>query len=247
MTRITFSQLIAGAVFSLCLATVPAWALNDHTYVSGKGTDTGACTTPATACRTFAFAIGQTAASGTIIAIDPANYGPVTITKSISIIADGGGPAGIFTASGTAITINQGSALLNVNLRGLTLDGSGTATAGIAPVTITSGAVNLTITDCFIRHFKGDGIAVGASTSQFLVANTVSADNSGTGLNIIGLIGNIGVVDHFTGRGNNVGIVMAGDIGSLVRIWIASSWTMPHKGSVSTSGWAVARRSLARL
>jgi hypothetical protein len=73
MTRITFSQLIAGAVFSLCLATVPAWALSDHTYVSGKGADTGACTSPATACRTFGFAIGQTAASGTIIAIDPAN------------------------------------------------------------------------------------------------------------------------------------------------------------------------------
>jgi hypothetical protein len=202
MTRVTFSQLIAGAVFSLCLATVPAWALNDHTYVSGKGADTGACTTPATACRTFAFVIGQTAAFGTIIAIDPANYGPVTITKSISIVADGGGPAGIFTASGNAITINQGGEILNVNLRGLTLDGSGTASAGIAPVSILSGAVNLTITDCFIRHFHGDGIAVGASTTQFLVANTVSADNSGTGLNIIGLIGNSGVVDHFTTRGN---------------------------------------------
>src|SRR2546430_12599860 len=206
MTRIAFSRLIAGAVFSLCLATVPAWALNDRTYVSGKGADTGACTTPPTACRTFAFAIGQTAASGTIIAIDPANYGPVTITKSISIVADGGGPAGIFITSGTAITINQGSAIVNVNLRGLTLDGSGTASAGIAPVSITSGAVNVTITDCFIRHFNGDGIVVGASSTQFLVANTVSADNSGRGLSIIGLSGNLGVVDHFTARGNKVGI-----------------------------------------
>ena len=130
----------------------------------------------------------------------------------------GGGPAGIFTASGAAITINQGSAIVNVNLRGLTLDGSGTASAGIAPVDIKSGAVNLTITDCFIRHFNGDGIVVGASTTQFLVANTVSADNSGTGLNIIGLIGNIGVVDHFTTRGNKVGIFMSGNIATLVRI-----------------------------
>jgi Right handed beta helix region len=132
----------------------------------------------------------------------------VTITKSISIVADGGGPAGIFITSGTAITINQGSAIVNVNLRGLTLDGSGTASAGIAPVSITSGAVNLTITDCFIRHFNGDGIVVGASSTQFLVANTVSADNSGSGLRIIGLTGNVGVVDHFTTRGNKVGISM---------------------------------------
>ncbi|MGC2224939.1 MAG: hypothetical protein WA624_22525 [Methylocella sp.] len=92
MTRITSSQVLAGALVSLCLATVPAWALNDHTYVSGKGVDTGICTTPATACRTFAFAIAQTAASGQIIAIDAANYGAVTINKSISIVADAGGP-----------------------------------------------------------------------------------------------------------------------------------------------------------
>jgi hypothetical protein len=108
MTRISFSQLFAGALFSLCLATVPARALNDHTYVSGKGTDTGGCGHPASACRTFAFAIAQTAAGGTIIAIDAANYGAVTINKSISIVADGGGPAGIFITTGTAITINLG-------------------------------------------------------------------------------------------------------------------------------------------
>jgi hypothetical protein len=125
MTRITFSQSIAGALVSLCLATVPARALNDHTYVSGKGADTGGCFTPATACRTFAFAIAQTAASGTIIAIDPANYGPVTINKSIGIVADGGGPAGIFislTGGGDAITINAGPTD-SVYLRGLTVVG----------------------------------------------------------------------------------------------------------------------------
>src|SRR5271169_3520542 len=102
--------LLAGALFSLCLAAVPAEATVDHTYVSGKGTDTGACIDQATACRGFAYAIAQTSASGEIIVLDPADYGPVTITKSISIVADGGGPAGIILATGNAITINAGGA-----------------------------------------------------------------------------------------------------------------------------------------
>jgi hypothetical protein len=215
LTRITFSQLIAGALFSLCLATVPARALSDHTYVSGKGTNAGACTTPATACRTFAFAITQAAASGTIIAIDPANYGPVTITNSISIVADGGGPAGIFITTGTAITISPGATPVIVNLRGLTLDGSGTASAGISPrpqppsgVTIT-----ITITDCFIRHFTGAGIALGGVANiKFLISNTVSSDNTGgDGLAVAGLEGSFfGVVDHFTASGDNIGIDVTG-------------------------------------
>jgi hypothetical protein len=71
MTEITFSQLVACALFSLCLASVPAEATVDHTYVSGKGTDTGRGVTPPTACRTFAYAIAQTAAFGEIIVLGP--------------------------------------------------------------------------------------------------------------------------------------------------------------------------------
>jgi hypothetical protein len=208
MTRVTISHLIAGALVSLCLATAPAWALNDHTYVSGKGVDTGICTTPATACRTFAFAIAQTAASGQIIALDAANYGPVSITKSISIVADGGGPAGIFINTGTAIAINAGPSDI-VNLRGLTLDGSGTADTGITNqvTSLATVGVSVTITDCFIRHFKGDGIFL--ADTRFYISNTVSSDNQGTGLLIGGDFGNSGVVDHFTASRNNIGISMA--------------------------------------
>ena len=126
MNRIIMSWAAAVVLLISLTATVPAEATVDHTYVSGKGTDTGGCVTPATACRTFAYAITQTAASGEIIATDPANYAPVTITKSISIVADAGGPAGIILPSGNAITINAGSTGV-VNLRGLTLDGEGTA------------------------------------------------------------------------------------------------------------------------
>jgi hypothetical protein len=85
----------AAALLIAVATTVPAEATVDHTYVSGKGTDTGECESPPIACRTFAYALSQTAASGEIIVLDPADYSPVTITKSISLVADSSGPAGI--------------------------------------------------------------------------------------------------------------------------------------------------------
>jgi len=179
MTKMTLSQLVAGILFSLCLAIVPAEATVDHTYVSGKGTDTGGCIDQATACRTFAYAITQTTASGEIIVIDPADYGPVTITKSISIVADGAGPAGIILATGNAITINAGSADV-VNLRGLTLDGDGTARIGI--LLQSAGAV--TISDCFARHFLTSGIYV-VETGTVSILNSVTNDNSSSGFGVV--------------------------------------------------------------
>src|SRR5271170_5115615 len=173
--------LVAGALFSLCLAAVPAEATVDHTYVSGKGTDTGGCIDQATACRSFAYALTQTSASGEIIVMDPADYSPVTINKSISIVAAAGGPAGIVVATGNAITINAGGAI--VNLRGLTLDGDGTASSGI--VVVSASAV--TISDCFARHFLTSGIYVSSidAIENVSILNDVMNDDS-SGLAISG-------------------------------------------------------------
>jgi hypothetical protein len=179
MTKIKFPQLVAVALFSLCLASAPAEATVDHTYVSGKGTDTGGCTTPPTACRTFAYAIGQTSASGEIIVLDAANYSPVTINQSISIVADGGGPAGIVLPTGTAITINPrgngGVIGTAVNLRGLTLDGEGTATSGIV-FNYAAGSA-LTVSDCVVRNFQSAGIVIHGARN--LVVNSVISNNGG--------------------------------------------------------------------
>jgi hypothetical protein len=192
MNRIIMSWAATAALLIAVTAAVPAGATVDHTYVSGKGTDTGGCVTPPTACRTFAYALSQTSASGEIIAIDAANYSPVTITQSISIVADAGGPAGIIMAStspptyaGVAITINAGSTDV-VNLRGLTLDGEGTASQGI----VLSSAGSLTISNCFIRHFVNNGIALGINSGmgsplKALILNSVMTNN-GFGLSVVG-------------------------------------------------------------
>ncbi|HWX14482.1 MAG TPA: hypothetical protein VNY06_06450 [Methylocella sp.] len=79
------SRLTAAAVLALtCLANGPAWAATSVTYVSGKGTDAGTCAAPTNPCRTIQFAVNQTA-GGEVKALDPADYSPVTINKSISI------------------------------------------------------------------------------------------------------------------------------------------------------------------
>jgi hypothetical protein len=83
--------------------------------------DTSPCTR-FSPCLTFARAITKTAASGEIDVIDPGSYGPVTITKSITI--DGHGLGGITAETGAAVTVNAGTADVVV-LRNLDLHGGG--------------------------------------------------------------------------------------------------------------------------
>jgi hypothetical protein len=56
------SLSVAGALLARGLCAVPAHALPTRTWVSGKGTDSSACTRAAP-CKTFAFALIQTAAT----------------------------------------------------------------------------------------------------------------------------------------------------------------------------------------
>jgi hypothetical protein len=108
MIKITASLSIAGALLACSLSAAPAQAGPNRTWVSGKGTDSGACALAAP-CRTFAFALTQTAGGGEIYVLDPAGYGTVTITKAISIVNDGVGVTAIGTSSGNGITINAGA------------------------------------------------------------------------------------------------------------------------------------------
>jgi hypothetical protein len=213
MKTLASSQIVVGILFLLCVAIAPANATVDHTYVSGKGTDTGGCVDQATACRTFAYAITQTAPSGEIIAIDAADYSPVTITKSISVVAQGGGPAGVIVSAGNAITISAGATGV-VNLRGLTLDGDGTAAAGIA----LNSAGSLTISDCSAQNFQNSGILLTPyPTLQIFSKVNVSIvdsvlDNNGTGLSITGtgFLETILTLRNLTTNYNGTGISVTG-------------------------------------
>src|SRR5829696_3669713 len=118
--------LSALALIGLALAlTGEASALVQRTFVSGLGSDANPCSR-AEPCRTFGAAIAQTLAGGEVIALDSAGYGPVTITKAISLIAPPGVYAGITTtvANTYAITVAAGANDLVV-LKGLSLTGLG--------------------------------------------------------------------------------------------------------------------------
>jgi hypothetical protein len=199
MIKIASLPTIAGALLAFGLSAAPAAALANRTFVSGKGTDAGACAFGAP-CRTFAFALTQTTAGGEIDVLDPAGYGVVTITKAISIVNDGAGVTTIGASSGNAITINAG-ANNSVHLRGLTIEGLGTGTNGI--LFTTDG--NLEIENCVIRNFAF-GINFSPNTSStFSVSDTIASNNGNTGIlvNSFGSAVVTGVLSKVTANNNN--------------------------------------------
>jgi hypothetical protein len=170
MIKIASLPTIAGALLACSLSAAPAQAGPNRTWVSGHGTDSGGCALVAP-CRTFAFALNQTAAGGEIDVLDPAGYGPVTITKAISI--NGVGVAGIHAGSGNGVTINAGAGD-SVHLRGLTIEGLGSGANGIL---LNTGG-NLEIENCVIRNFSKAGIRISPFTF-FSVSNTIASNNFG--------------------------------------------------------------------
>jgi len=126
MTKITTSSLFIAFLLGFWLHLGSAQAQYVRTCVSANGNDANTChcTTP---CRTFQRAHNQTLSDGEITVLDAGGYGPVTITKSISIVNDGSGEASIIVAGDapikTGITVNAPAGGY-VNLRGLTIQGS---------------------------------------------------------------------------------------------------------------------------
>jgi Right handed beta helix region len=206
MTKIASLQAIAAALFACGLSAAPAQAGPNRTWVSGLGTDSGACTRAAP-CKTFAFALTQTAAGGEIDVLDPAGYGAVTITKAVSIVNDGVGAAAIGAGAGNGITINAG-AEDSVHVRGLTIAGLGSGANGI----LFNTGGNLAIENCVIRNFV-QGINISPSTSSsFAVSNTI-ASNNGSGITVIptGSAAVTGVLSTVTANNNgNIGIAVSG-------------------------------------
>src|SRR3982074_1469419 len=84
MNKFRFSiKILAIAIFMFAFASL-AQAQASRTWVSGVGDDVNPCSRTAP-CKTFAGAISKTATGGYINCLDPAGYGAVTITKSITI------------------------------------------------------------------------------------------------------------------------------------------------------------------
>jgi hypothetical protein len=150
------------------LLPAAAQAQATRTFVSGgdDGDDTFVCSR-SEPCRTFAGAIIKTAAKGEINVLSPGGFGPVTITKGITIDAT---PfiGGVLTNTGNAINVNAG-ATDEVVLRGLDLNGLCTAASGIR---FNSGRA-LIIENTTFRGFATASIQLTPTTT----APTVLIDN----------------------------------------------------------------------
>lgn len=154
-----------------------------QTWVSATGSDAASCTRTAP-CRTFAHAVTVTPVWGQVSVADPGDYGSVTITQSVTI--DGGNMASSVATSGTAITVQAGSGV--VQLRNLSVHGNG-ASVGINFV---SGA-QLLIENVKVNGFGNwciNADPAGTGNSDLVIKDT-SIDNCSSGGIVILGNGNI--------------------------------------------------------
>lgn len=148
--RITRTKTIAPLALIFVSLAHPAIAANFRSWVSGKGLDSNPCT-QTLPCRTFQAAHDATLNGGEVDVLDPGDYGPLTINRSITI--DGGEMAYIGAAS-VAITVNSQSA--SVVIRNLSLV---TNSIGYTKAIWVSAAQSLSAESVRIRRYT-HGISV---------------------------------------------------------------------------------------
>ena len=271
-----------ASVSSIALWAALAWLpvhAAERVFVSSTGIDRtnnvspngprvkGACEMP-TPCRTFQAAHNAVSPGGEIVALDTADYGPVTIAKSVAIIGLPGIVAGISAATGHGVTIASMKSDVQVRLRNLYIQ-------GVLPfgdwhgVSMTAGS-SLTIENCVIWNFSGSGVAVDAAADVRIVdsvmrgnrdgaviAGNASADvvnsqfmgNGGSGLRVESVSGTTSVsVSDSVASGNGIGFAAFGSSGiarmSVVRSTASSNFPTGFSAQRATAG---ARADSARM
>jgi hypothetical protein len=168
--RTAWKTLSLLALFALSGTLANAQAV--RTWVSGVGDDANPCSRTAP-CKTFAGAISKTAAGGEINVLDPGGFGAVTITKSISIVNDGVGSAGISASGTNGIIVNAAAADVIV-IRGLDIEGFGNGINGIRHI----AGGSLSVENCTINNFTQKAIDYEPNgPSQLSVRNTIIRNN----------------------------------------------------------------------
>ena len=172
MRKIASLSAALGAMLVLLLHAAPAQAAA-RTWVSGTGTDAGTCTRTAP-CLTYGFAFTQTDTGGEINCLDPGGFGPLTITKSISIVCDYTEGGVVPSPSSIGFLINAPAGSI-VTLKGQDVDCLGNSAFGIG---ILGVGVTVHIHKAQIRNCS-NGIAVNNSSglATVFVADSYITDN----------------------------------------------------------------------
>ena len=212
------SLATVGAVLAL-LHMAPAEAQNTRSFVASFGNDANTCADPDHACATFDGAFVKTLTGGDITVVNSGEYGFISIPRSINITNDGAGEASISNAPGANLVISAGVGDV-VSLRGLVIDGRGSAQAGI--LVTQAGAVH--VQKCVIRNFEaptaGYGILVGfippMGSPQVFVSDTIIFNNgssAGTGGIVVQPVGTASprvVLDRVHLENNVIGLLIDG-------------------------------------
>lgn len=212
-----------------------------RTWVSGVGDDVNPCSRTAP-CKTFAGAISKTAAGGEISCLDPAGFGAVTITKSITLNGTGT-LAGILSAGTNGVNVNDSASgspnSIVVILRDISINGAGT---GVSGINYTSGK-SLMVDHCWIYGINGNGITVNKSADgQLKVLDTVIENVTGDGINTNTTAGLIKVSIDRTRAMNCVnGLHIRNLSRAVARNCVFSNNTTNGIFSDSTSGFATIR------
>lgn len=204
--------LNALAVFVVCLALSSiAQAQATRTWVSGVGDDANPCSRTAP-CKTFAGAISKTAAGGEISVLDPAGFGALTITKSITVNGEGT-LAGITASIVNGIIVNAGASD-KVIIKNLEINGVGNGLNGIR---FLAGG-QLSVENCDISGFTGFGIEVSKTAAGNLYVKDTNITRVTTGISLTTTIGF--VVANFNNvriEGNANGIIVSTNSFATVR------------------------------
>jgi len=182
--RFTINTL-AIAIFTLAFVSI-AQGQATRTWVSGVGDDANPCSRTAP-CKTFAGAISKTAKDGEIDALDPAGFGAVTITKSITIDGSATGVAGLLNAltNGVIINITDGADVRkSVTLRAISINGGGSGVDGVKIF----AATKVFVENCYItgqNGSPGNGIEdIRTALSSLEVNNTTIINCNGSGIKV---------------------------------------------------------------
>jgi hypothetical protein len=212
MRRLSSPFLAAAALAAAAVALSPAVdAAAQRTFVASYGltANTAFNCSIAKPCRAFSEAIGVTNPGGEVVVLDSAGYGPVTIAKSVSIVAPAGIYAGITVSSGAGVTINAGAGAIVV-LRGLSINGQG-GNRGI----FVQAAARVRIENCIVSGMAIAGISHTATGAEMIVVDTIVRDNASSGIVVEGDLASV-VLDHVRSMHNGGdGFNFATTVGSL--------------------------------
>lgn len=173
-------QRLCLASASLLLASASLSASSTHTWVSATGNDSNAGT-PTSPYADFATAVANTTTGGTVSVMGPGDYGPVTITQSVTIDGTGGGSIN-FAGDGEGIYIDP-AATANIVLRNLSIDGGGTGSDAIfIASTGTTNVVNVVIDGCLIAGFADIGVGLGSESPMYVTIRNTSIQGGELGV-----------------------------------------------------------------